>query len=848
MAKQKFLNRISDAAEKVILSRVKNSSIFSEYYNRSDKKAQWNRQSKNYERKDIEDWKMAVMSATDPENPRRGLLMRFYESLMLDLHLASVIDTRILRVQRSSFKIVDANGKENEELKELLERPWYDELVRLTCLKTFQGTTLIEMFDLDENGELIRVNEIPQSNFIPQKGVVIKEEYDDNGVSYRDGRYKDFYIQIGSDWELGMLNQLAMIVLAKKLGIGSWMNFIEKFGVPPLFAITDRMDTGRRDELFEMLENFRMNHFAVLNGNEKIEMPNNYNVDGYQSFKSLISDVCNTEISKRVLGGTATTDEKSFVGSAEVQERVAQDRHEADKLLFKYYFNSHIRQRLSKLSSVYSGFANHTLVWDNQETLDIEKYIDGVQKLSSHYEFDIEEVRSRTGLPITGMKQTIQTPGTETTSEKKKTEANLGGIAPFASSSIMPSVFAATWDNAIDRLATEIFNGETKPSDLDRDLVLKNYSAINKEAATAWGSDYYEKDITRKMRQNLLQFSGAKSHNLMTKLQQLTKQKLERNEYVDQAKKVVDLHNNAWLETEAQFAARSSASAKDWEQFREDTDIYPNLKFKTWEDNDVRDDHEKLANTVRPLQDPFWNTHTPPLGWRCRCWLEQTDEPTSINTPNVEVPSEFANNPGVTGEVFKESHSYFQGISKRDSNAVYENTELMKLHIPYSRSIEVGDKKVLINDFADTKDLQGNINAAKMISNKLRKNVYIRPHVHVDGYKNPELGIGTRNKKGDLKTFKNIRDGVEVSLSSHIENRSKSASKQGCEYVVFDMSDCPDEKFNKEFYDKIHGTITPKRNRNIKNIMVLRKNKIAKLTRKQVYNRKFEDFQKDIGI
>jgi len=608
------------------------------------------------------------------------------------------------------------------------------------------------------------------------------------------------------------------------------------------------MDTGRRDELFDMLENFRMNHFAVLQGNEKIEMPNNYNVDGYQSFKSLISDVCNTEMSKRVLGGTATTDEKSFVGSAEVQERVAQDRHEADKLLFKYYFNSHIRQRLSKLSSVYAGFANHTLVWDNQETLDIEKYIDGVQKLSQHYEFDIEEVKNRTGLPITGMKQNIQPPGAPPTSEKKKTEANLGGIAPFASSTFIPSVFAATWDNAIDRLATQIFNDETKPSDLDRDLVLKNYTAINKEAATAWGSEYYEKDVTRKMRQNLLQFSGAKSHNLMTKLSQLTKQKLSQDEYVEQAKKVVDLHNNTWLETEAQFAARSSASAKDWQQFQEDTDIYPNLKFKTWEDEDVREDHEKLANTIRAVNDPFWNSYTPPLGWRCRCWLEQTDEPTSINTPSVMVPNEFSNNPGRTGKVFMESHSYFQGISKKDSNPVYQNTELMKLHIPYSRSIEVGEKKVLVNDFADTRDLQSNINAAKLISTTLKKNVYIRPHVHVDGYKNPEFGIGTRNKKGDLKTFSNTRNGVEVSLSSHIENRSKSASKQGCEYVVFDMSDCPGDKFNKEFYSKIHGAITPKRNKNIKNVVVIRGGKVGKLTRKQVYDRKFEDFQKDIGI
>ena len=103
--------------------------------------------------------------------------MRFYQSLKLDLHLASVIDTRILRVQRSSYKIVNEKGEENEALKELLERPWFDDLVRLIIGKTFQGTTLIELFDLDETGELSRVSEIPQSNFIPQQGIIINEEF-----------------------------------------------------------------------------------------------------------------------------------------------------------------------------------------------------------------------------------------------------------------------------------------------------------------------------------------------------------------------------------------------------------------------------------------------------------------------------------------------------------------------------------------------------------------------------------------------------------------------------------------------------------------------------------------------
>jgi phage gp29-like protein len=183
------------------------------------------------------------------------------------------------------------------------------------------------------------------------------------------------------------------------------MSYVDKFGIPPVFAITDRMDTARRDELFEMLSNFRQNMFAVLQGAERIEVPRISESNPHNVFLSLIDDVCNKEISKRVLGGTATTDEKSFVGSAEVQERVANDQHEADKLLFKHLFNTKIRRRLTKISSVYKAFDTHSLVWDNQETLNINGYIDAVQKLSAAFEFDVDEVRARTGLPVTGAGQ-----------------------------------------------------------------------------------------------------------------------------------------------------------------------------------------------------------------------------------------------------------------------------------------------------------------------------------------------------------------------------------------------------------------------------------------------------------
>ena len=847
--KQRFNNALS--------AILPNNAIFAEYHRRSSSsgaKADWKRQVNTLQAKEIRDWKNGVMAATNPDNPRRGDLMRFYQSLMLDNHLASVIDTRILRVQRSSFKLLDTNDKENYELKAYLERPWFEELVRLVLLSRYQGATLIEMFDIDrETMEIERVDEIPQSNFIAQKGIIIKEEFDDNGVDYREGIFKDYYLQVGGDWDLGMLNQLAMIVLAKKLGLGSWMSYVDKYGIPPIFAITDRMDTGRRDELFEMLSNFRQNMFAVLQGNEKIEVPTISERNPHQVFLSLIEDVCNKEISKRILGGTATTDQKSFVGAAEVQERVAQDRYEADKLLFKYIFNTKIRQRLAKISPVYKDFEKYTLEWDNQETLDIKGYIDAVQKLSTSYDFDINEIKVRTGLPITGIKQVASPlqpkepePGNNEPSKKKdntqsskidaKAAATLtagAGLNPAPKPQAFP--FAATWDSAVEQLVEQIWNGNANAADLNRDLVLKYYSGLNKSAQNGWGGGYYTDELTRKFRENLLKFSGAKSYDLISKIIEEKAVGTDKTAFTEQAKKLVNMHNETWQAVEEKFTANSASSARDFQSYQKDTDIYPNLKFRTMRDADVRPEHAANEGVIKPVNE--W-IKIPPLDYGCRCWLEQTDE--KPNGRDITVYNDtIANNPAINGEGFTKKNGCFQRIPKADRQAVFANTDLMKEYMPYNRAIKVGSNSVYINDFADLNDLQPNIEAAKIVSDFLNKDVYIRPHINIaHNHKNPEFGVGTRNNLADLKT---MAEGSNKFFKSGIEN----ASKQGCRYVVMNIDnytgsilDLPQKiKAGFEFAGKPI-------NRNIQKIFIIRNKNIIQLTRKQIKKDLFDDIYK----
>jgi hypothetical protein len=840
----KIFDRFIDSAITSILGKADSGKIFSEYYKRTDaaSKLDWTKQPTNFTSKTIDDWVTAVLSATNPLDPRRGLLMRFFASLKLDLHLLSCIDGRILPIQCAPFTLKDKSKKEDEEAHKLLERPWFLDLIKLTCNHVFEGTKLIEMIELNDKGELNCVTEIPQSNFLPVKGIVVKEEYDTTGVSYKSGTYANYYVQIGNDYTLGMLNEVAMIILAKKLGLGSWMSYIEKFGVPAVFAITDRQDDARAQELFKMLTSFRSNHFAILKGNEKVEIAKDTNADGYQSFDKL-NLFCDSQLSKRILGGTGITDEKSFVGAAEIHERQLKYRIQVDKLIFKFYMNEEFIPRLVKLSSAYSPLANLTFDWDETETLTLKEKIQAVKDLSTAFNFDPEKLAELTGLPITTVKETLAASPQVQETQKKKPNASVAGAHsldfPFAKGEYPKGkgfiyIYAATWDAAISRLSDQIWSGEVTPSDLDRDLVLKNYASLSKSAQAAWGDTYFDDELTRQFSENLLKFSGAKSNNLMQHLNELKRTVSDKEAFTTEAKKLVNLHNETYMNVEQKFVANKTSIAKDFQQFIKDIDIYPNVKYRTMQDENVRDSHAANEGVVMPVNEC---KHTPPLEPGCRCWLEQTtDQVTKHGLTNIN--PKWANNPVQTGGIFSEQHSYFESIPAKALQLVRANTELMKQFAPYNKTIQTsGGNKVLVNDFAHLSDLNENVESAKKVADELNKDIYVRHHIDggiVPGQKSPELGIGSPNSLGDLKTYKG-----ESNFDNFLQNNIKKANNQGAKSVILDISKA--EFSHSDLQSRLFGSLKDSRNSTIEHVIIIQNDTVIQLSRKQIAQKDFKN-------
>ena len=368
---------------------------------------------------DLNSWKTALMLATDPDNPDKQNLKALYDNMKLDNHLGSVLETRIAKTQQSPFKLSHKTTKErNEDAETLFKTLWFQEFIKFVLESKFEGTKLIELFQTDEEGKLSEITEIPQSHFNPKKGIILKEPGQTTGTDYKNGPLSNFYIQIGKDYkDLGTFALIAPIILAKKLGLGSWLDFIEKYGVPPLFVTTDREDDNRLLELFEMATNFKANNFMIGRGNEKFEIPSITSTNSQEAFDGLIKRADN-EISKRFLGGTGLTDEKGFVGSVEIQFEFAQFRFTSDKLLVSYVVNEKLIPLLVKLSPVYSFLKDYRFEWDDEDEMTVDKLLKIVEKLGVYFDFDPDQIEQITGLKIIGVKSS--TPAEPSSPDSKK--------------------------------------------------------------------------------------------------------------------------------------------------------------------------------------------------------------------------------------------------------------------------------------------------------------------------------------------------------------------------------------------------------------------------------------------
>lgn len=212
----------------------------------------------------------------------------------------------------------------------------------------------------------------------------------------------------------------------------------------------------------------------------------------------------------------------------------------------------------------------------------------------------------------------------------------------------------------------EIYEGNGG-SILNAGLFEATYHNLLGAIETGYGSVQYgmpDFEFVRKLQNSAKFFAARKTALQVTQLTALTTNpesgtKRSWSDFKKLAKGVVGNYNDKWLKTEYNTAIRTARSGSQWQTFVKDADLFPNLEYFHTVSANPRPEHEKHVGIIRPVNDRFWDTHLPPIGWNCKCSVrntrkDSTNIPDDIATTDP-VEAALQNNPAKTGELFNVS-------------------------------------------------------------------------------------------------------------------------------------------------------------------------------------------------
>lgn len=280
--------------------------------------------------KGIEQWRNALRSAESQTNPQRKNLYDLYNEIALDPHMSAAITKRILNVLEREVKFFNAKGDEDEAVYNIIKQPFFARFLTYALEAIFYGHSLIYFDNIAVDGGSA-CSLIPRQNVKPEKGIVVQNYSDENGISYIEPPTSNYVISIGDERSLGLLNKAAPYVIYKKGNMSDWATFAEIFGTPFRWIEYDGFDMRVRQELELVMKNQKTAGYAIIPRGTELHMEESQNKLGNTEVYKLLAEFCDKQISKLVLANTMTLDSEGGKYKGDVHEKSEMRVAEADR-------------------------------------------------------------------------------------------------------------------------------------------------------------------------------------------------------------------------------------------------------------------------------------------------------------------------------------------------------------------------------------------------------------------------------------------------------------------------------------------------------------------------------------
>lgn len=583
---------------------------------------------------EIGDIKTAVTLATNTERPDRSRLLSIYDYIMQDSHLSSQVMIAVNKVISEQFGLYKGETLDKEATR-FIQSAWFEQTVTWLLEAEFYGFSLVE-FDLAPQEKKIDNLLIWRNCVQPDKKLLLLEG-NINGLTIPYGDYMNELnlLQFGRPNDLGLFQKAAYNVLWKFYARSDWSRTSEKFGMPFLHIKANTNVESELDRIEEKAANFGSDGYIVTQAGDEVQIEQRSSDDIHKIYLENIN-YCDDQISKLINGQTATSDEKAFSGSANVQERVLEDISFARMRRVKYAVNNQVIPFL-----VAKGFS----------------FLNGL-------EFDYVAIKEPKASPT----PTPEPPEPTEPPAKKKLHRSVD--SEFINSALHNLYFGrhdadcdchqhhtqayrltlsrkTVIDGAVNAILAEDYTEDVN-GDLFN-LYFKDYQKAIDQVFPAG----VNLDNARKFKLNAAQFAAHKTYQVTGSIKDAGR---DKKAAFDQVAK----HNRYHQAETTTFTARAR-SARQWERFETEKHLFPNLTWIRTRSASPRELHLSYTGITLPMNHPFWQNNQPGNLWNCKCDWKTTDAPVTGEPEKMIPPAKgLEGNPFETGELITQKHPYFK--------------------------------------------------------------------------------------------------------------------------------------------------------------------------------------------
>jgi len=642
-------------------------------------------------RKDIKKWRDALIIAEDPENPRWYMLQDLLSDLVLDAHLASVMDIRKAATLNHRFYITDLKGEVLEEQTAFLNKKWFFEFLDVALDANFYRYSVLQFFRELETPVFTM---IPRRNCCPQFGRVYLEIGGDKFIEYKA---ETGVIEIIHNSPFGILNDVVPNVIWKRNALQSYAEFSEKYGQPLITATTQNKAEVPRIE--KMLKQLGEAAQAVLPVGTTIEIHDMANAGNPEKCYLSQARFQDEQSSKRIIGSTTMADTGANRSQTEVHERTLNDKIAgSDKRSVSFVVNDQLMPVLQGLGFPFDN-TKMFFQFDETEELNLTEHWKIVKEAMIVYEIDDEWIGKTFNIPIVKRKEkTAVDPKANFNAATSMRAMAVACNISLPEYPVMNYPVAAGSNKSLmdqlsgfdDQIAKFLYNDNI--TDADRERLLKGKRIAeelrsglfsgwgDRRTEVAWNTPDHR--ALAMMEMNLFHFSESKGRAEVLLLNRLLIDK-EKNEirsesdFINQAKKINSAFNETYLATERDFAIATGQNSARYLEFMAEKNQIGHWEYQTIGDDHVRDEHATLDGRVFSFDDVAARRLWPPNGYKCRCeGIQSVGKPGDklmsgkdalpIAFPTTKQMEMFGINRADTGVVFRENQMYLGTLKDAD--------------------------------------------------------------------------------------------------------------------------------------------------------------------------------------